>query len=823
MEPDSPLCAGAVQPGNHPMPPANAAEPDTRAPGRDWRTGLICLGLALATVAAFSGLVHAEFIKFDDRQYVTDNPHVTSGLTWANVKWAFTTGYASNWHPLTWISHMCDVQLFGLRPGGHHLVNVLLHAANTVLLFLLLRYLTGRIGASAIVAALFGLHPLHVESVAWVAERKDVLSTLFFLLTIWAYARYARACAPVAAEPGLWVGSGELAGSPTAAPNLGRGTRVGFYSLALALFASGLMSKPMLVTLPCLLCLLDWWPLGRLTRVSNVPGSLRSLILEKIPFFGLTAASSVVTYLAQAGSHSVTTGLPFRMRATNAVVSYLKYVGKVLWPSKLAIFYPHPDTRYGLPASPGYPASEQWPPWLVLLGFLVLVAVSGWALVGARRRPWLFTGWFWYLGMLVPVIGLVQVGMQSLADRYSYVPSIGLLLAAVWGAAELGERSALARKALMPIALGVVVACFVATHQQTGFWRNNAVLFEHALAVTRHNAVAECNVGEDLAQQGKLALAQGHFRAAQKDDPRNPLAYLDLGIAFELEGKPDQALPQYQATVKLRPWSVPARLRLAGVLAALNQREDALVQYREALKLEPRQAQVHYELGKLLAAQGKIPDALSHFHQALELKPDFSDALVQAGTLLAAQGRFAEAQPAFREAVGLCPTNAALRLELGKVLKLQGKNAEAAPEFAEALRLRPSLPDELLQEGQRLAREHQFNAALVRFNTALWLEPDSVVALTELAWMLATHPLAQLRNGTRALRLAQRALQLSSGTDPRAWAALDAAYAESGRFSEAIAAAEKARQFALSAGDPQAAEACESRLTLYRAQHAYHQ
>lgn len=776
-----------------------------------WQLVFACVGLALLTFATLSPVLNNEFIKFDDHQYVTENPHVLTGLTWANVKWAVRTGYASNWHPLTWVSHMCDVQLFDLRAGAHHLTNLLLHLANTVGLFLVLWRLTFRYWPSVTMAALFGMHPLHVESVAWVAERKDVLSTFFFLLTIAGYSLYAGA------------GSLRVFPEPSPPPDPRPARRIAFYVLALVLFALGLMCKPMLVTLPFLLLLLDWWPLG---RIPNAFGHAKAMLLiaaEKIPFLLLTVLSSVATFYAQAGSHSITSGLPMRLRAANAIVSYLKYIGKTLWPSNLAIFYPHPDTRFGLPATAGYPASDQWPTSLVLAGLSVLVGLSCLAFWQARKRPWFFTGWFWFIGTLVPVIGLVQIGMQGMADRYAYIPSIGLFICLVWTAISQLQRRPGANLALSACGILSVACCAFVAHKQTLYWRTNFTVFEHALQVTKHNAVAECNVGEELAQQGKLAQAREHFRAAQLADPRYPLAYLDLGTSFELEGKLELAVPQFEATARLRPWNESARLRLAGALRSLGRRDDALAQYAEALKLNPDQPRVYYEMGTILAVENKLPEAIASLNRAVQLKPGFLEALMELGRLLAAQGKFTEAQTPLRQSVALCPTNATFHLELGKALMLGGKSAAAAGEFAEVIRLEPELPATLLREGKQFSSRGQLNEALVRFNTALWLEPDSPVAMDELAWILATHPLPQFRNGARALRLAQRALELSGGKEARSWVVLDAACAESGRFPDAIAAAQKARELALAAGDQQAAQACEARLSLYQTQRPFHQ
>jgi len=817
----------------------------------------ICVLLALLTLVTFRSLFHDKFIKYDDAQYVTENHHVSTGLTLQNFKWAFRADYASNWHPLTWLSHMLDVQLFGLRAGGHHLTSLVLHTANTLLLFLLLQRLTRAEWRSAMIAALFAVHPLHVESVAWVAERKDVLSMLFFVLTIWAYANYALEKGRSQAEPlpapvrdstqtaetsALDQTRPQIAGpvshSTTAAEGAASEAVVScpgsssvpsggtspvrprlFYTLSLLLFALGLMSKPMLVTLPFVLFLLDWWPLARIQTKVFRPTTLIALVLEKVPFLLLTVASCVITYLAQAKSHSVIAGLPLSLRVTNAVVSCVTYIGKTFWPTKLAIFYPHPNTRYGLPvAAAGFPASDQWPLALVILAALMLTGICGLALFLSRRQPWLITGWFWFLGTLVPVIGLVQIGMQGMADRYTYIPLVGLFICVVWTAAELLQSKKYGPPILASSGLLSVVCCAFLAQRQVGYWQNNFTVFDHALGVTRHNAIAHCNIGEEVARQDRVDLAQDHFRAALRDDPRCAMAYFDLGLSLELQGKPEEALEPYLATVRLRPWAESSRLRLAAVLNSVGRQDEALAQYADVLRINQAQASAHYNMGLILAAQNKVNDAMIHLLEAIKLRPNYSEALISLGTLLAGQGKYMDAQQSFRRAVALTPTNAALHLELAKALMLAGNANDAAPEFAEALRLAPELPDKLLREGRLLCSQGQLNAAWVRFNTVRWLKPNSPGALSGLAWILATHPSDQFRNGPRALQLAQEAMSLGGEKDATSWVDLDAAYAANRRFGEAITAAEKARDLALATGDATAAQAAQARLTSYRNQ-----
>ena len=403
---------------------------------RTWR---VCGALAVAVVLVFSGALRCGFVDYDDPAYIVSNAEIQHGLTARSLWWALSTGAASNWHPLTWLSHILDAAIYGLKPAGHHLTSLLLHAANSVLLLLLLRRMTGALWRSAFVAALFALHPLRVESVVWVSERKDVLSGLFWLLAVWAYVRHVE----------------EI--------RVGEAGRKGLYALAVALFALGLMAKPMLVTLPFVLLLLDWWPLGRR------PEGLKQLLTEKIPFFALAAASSVATYLVQQHGGAVSHGLPLGGRLANAVISYPRYLGKMFWPVDLSVLYPHPG---------------RWPGGEVAAAGIFLVLTTGLAVWGARRRPYLAVGWFWFLGMLAPVIGVVQVGLQSMADRYSYLSLTGVLIMVAWGANDLLGGDRIGRWTLGILGGAAVAACVVLTPRQVGYWKDSETLFRHAVQVT---------------------------------------------------------------------------------------------------------------------------------------------------------------------------------------------------------------------------------------------------------------------------------------------------------------------------------------------------
>ena len=486
---------------------------------------LVAVLLALAVMAVYLPVVGFEFTNYDDTHYVTANPHVLQGLTWESVGWAFTHGYSGNWHPVTWMSHMLDCQVYGLAPAGHHLINLLLHAANSVLVFLLLRYLTGAAWCSAGVAALFALHPLHVESVAWVAERKDLLSAFFGLLCLWAYAAYARESGigrqasqdvdPRAQEPSLGPKPGSRQSSALL-PNLADGPRSAsprprfsaWYVVALLCFTLGLMSKPMLVTWPFVLLLLDFWPLRRFT-LSNIntqlPVILR-LVREKIPFFALSAASSIVTFLVQQGWGAVVPleHVPLALRLLNVPVSYLRYLGKLAWPMDLAVMYPY---------------VLGWPAGVVLGALLVLAGTTFLVLWQHRQRPYLLIGWAWFLGTLVPVIGLVQVGNQSIADRYTYLPSIGIFVLVVWGVAEMvGAKPA--RRVIGAVAAAVVLtACALRAQTQALCWQTTETLFRHALAVTSNNVVAHNSLGFYHVTQSNVQEAQRAFRAALAIQP----------------------------------------------------------------------------------------------------------------------------------------------------------------------------------------------------------------------------------------------------------------------------------------------------------------
>ncbi len=558
-------------------------------------TVIICLLLALGTLALYWPVTHFPFIGFDDDDYITDNPVTKAGLTWHGIVWSFNGAHAANWHPLTWISHMLDCQLFGLHAGGHHLVNVLFHIANTLLLFAFLRYTTGKPWRSAAVAALFAWHPLHVESVAWIAERKDVLSAFFWLLTLLAYARYARGGRP---------------GNSTVTPAPDRHRKT-FYGLALLSCACAMLSKPMAVTLPFVLLLLDLWPLQRISgfRIGNSKFPVR-LLVEKIPFFVLSLTASALTFLAQRGGGAVSP-VEWSSRLGNVPVAYARYLSKLFWPTDLAIIYPY---------------VYHWPAAAIAGSVLLLLLLSALALVLVRPRPWLAAGWFWFLGTLVPVIGFVQVGAQSMADRYTYIPSIGLFIVVVWGVSEYCAARPNGNLLLALLGGSVLAGCVLATSIQINYWRNTANLFFRALQVTTKNYVADNALGKALENAGQYESARELYQDAVNIEPRYAVSQFNLGICLLEMGRKSDALPHLAAAAQLAPDNADAQFNLGVFFAQDHQWTEAARCFDATLKLRPDSAAAHFHLGEVLVQLGQPSKAAAEFHEALRLQPGFPGA-----------------------------------------------------------------------------------------------------------------------------------------------------------------------------------------------------
>ncbi|MEO8368836.1 MAG: tetratricopeptide repeat protein [Candidatus Solibacter sp.] len=597
---------------------------------------LVCLLLAAAVFGAFAPALRNGFVGYDDPDYVVDNIHVRSGLTPRNASWAMTAAHANNWHPLTWMSHALDASIFGLAPTGHHLTSILLHVANTLLLFLWLYGATSRLGCSAFVALGFGLHPLHVESVAWVAERKDVLSTFFWLLALLAYTAYAR-------RPGL-----------------------ARYLLVALMLALGLMSKQMLVTLPLVLLLLDWWPLGR--------GLSLRLVLEKLPLLALSGLAGVVTLWAQraGGALASTDLLTLDLRLSNAALSYLRYLGKTVWPDSLSVIYPFPAA--GIAA------------WKVGASLAVLAAISVVVIAARRRAPWLAVGWAWYVVTLLPVIGIVQVGMQAMADRYMYVPMIGLLIAVAWQIAETFHG-----RWVPVVAAGLLLACGVATWRQVHVWRDGLSLFEHAVAVTQNNFVAHDNLGVELDRRGRAEEALAQYRetlrirpgdrhgtrnyalanfdkgqrllaAGRLDEawtalqeglryqPDHAAAHMYLGLILNARGKHEAALPELRLAIAMDSALAAAHMGLGVAYSTLGRTGEARLQFEQTVLLDPANVEAHYDLGLMQAGEGDNAGALEQFDAAVRVQPGFGAAHLAASMTLYSMGRFQEAWSALQKA-----------------------------------------------------------------------------------------------------------------------------------------------------------------------------
>jgi len=654
---------------------------------------LVIAVLALLVLSIYGQVGGYSFVGFDDSLYVYKNVVVQEGLTKGGVKWAFTTFHASNWHPLTWLSHMADVELFGIDIGWHHRVNVLFHLLNTVMLFLVLSQMTGGVWQSAFVAALFAVHPLHVESVAWIAERKDVLSTLFWILTMGAYLRYVRR------------------------PCIGR------YFPVMILFTMGLMCKPMLVTLPFVLLFLDWWPLGRVTSAdsSDFPSPWGSkskifrLVLEKVPLLGLSAISSIITFLAQSSGEAVEPldSLPLQWRIPNALVSYVTYLWKMIWPSSLAVFYPHPaSTQGGIPL------------WAIAGGILLLGGFSFIVLWQRRQRPYLAMGWFWYLGTLVPVIGLVQVGNQAMADRYTYVPLIGLFIAIAWGIPNLFPRGRIRRLILGVLGGSVVVALSVVAWNQTGYWRDSVTLFSRAVTVTENNWLAWNNLGAAYDKLGQPRQAILYYREALRIKPNFVMAWNNLGLAYHALGQDQQALVCYQEALKFKPDYVDVWNNLGVTYNYLGQSQQAINYYREALRIKPDYAEAWNNLGAAYDKLGQPQQAMIHYREALRIKPDYVDAWNNLGAAYDKLGQPQQAMIHYQEVLKLKPDYADAWYNLGVVYDKLGQPQQAIFYYRRALQIKPDSVEAWYYLGIVYAKNGQFQQAISCFEEALRIKPD---------------------------------------------------------------------------------------------------
>lgn len=637
-----------------------------------YRCPVICLLLALATLVTFWPVLKHDFVRYDDDKYITDNPHVKGGITIRSIYWAFTNAHFYMWHPLASLSQMLDCQLFGLNPTGHHLTSLLLHTADVLLVFWVLKMLTGAVWRSAFVAAVFALHPLQVDSVAWLAERKNVLSTFFWMLTIVAYIRYAKR------------------------PSVGR------YLLVVLALCLGLMSKPTVITLPFVLLLLDFWPLDRLqwpghnnaedlskresTKKGHEQVSVLRLVGEKIPLLILATAVAAITYIAQqsGGVVSRLETIPLGHRLANATISYVTYIEKMIWPSRLAVFYPHPGGNFS-----GVK---------LVVSALLLLVISIYVIYAARRR-YLSVGWLWYLGILVPVIGLVQAGGQARADRYMYVPMIGLLIIVGWGVNDLAAKWRY-RNVIPVLAIAVLPAAAVCTRLQLRHWQNSETLFKHTLNVTRNNYVMHNNYANLLKDLGMTGEAIEHYTRCLELRSDLPEAHNNLGNALATMGETDQAIVHYRKAIELTQSSkvkagspaglAEAHYNLANALRLQGQFEQAFEHYGASLKLRLNDADTLQGLGVTLAAMQRFDEAIEYYNRLLELEPDNVIAHGLLGMALAGKGDTDEAIKQFRIVLSQRPDDVEMYCNLGVLLERQKKISEAITQYRRALQINPN-------------------------------------------------------------------------------------------------------------------------------------
>lgn len=715
---------------------------------------ILCAVLFIVPFLLYVRTCSNGYLVLDDDDYVAKNAIVQRGITWEGVKWAFTTDTLANWHPVTWLSYMVDCQVFGTNPAAQHIINAFIHAVNSLLLFLVLERLTRHLAskpfwACAFVAALFALHPLHVESVAWISERKDVLSAFFWILSMGAYAWY------------------------TVSPSLVR-----YVSLA-TLFAVGLMAKPVLVTLPCVLLLLDYWPLGRF-RSPFVKNTVR-LVVEKVPLFALTLASSIVTFVVQreGGAMRSLNAISLPARVGNAVLSYVLYVFHTLWPFNLCIYYPHPE------------ATLLW--WKAAFSLLILAVVTALVLWQARRRPYLCVGWLWYLGTLVPMIGLIQVGSQAIADRYMYIPLVGLGIMAAWGGSEIAALGHKQKIAVAGLGIALVSAMTGATWRQLQYWNSNESLFSRALEITTRNDVAHFNLGIALKRENRLDEARKQFEAATSirkgyvnaliylgliahetgdyekaasyyeeamtSGPSHP-SYVDavcnLGVTRYSQGRYEDAVKQYAKVVQIRPTHADAYYNMGVALSALNRWDEALDAYKKALQIQPDHP---YAGPALKSVQQKVADTPAQSKPVIppEQMPKSAAECYRRGNVAAEKNQMAEASAYFEQAVKLDPNHVDARINLGNALAIQGKWRQAADQFKWVLEKNPKDADALVNYGNVLTELGEYKEALAQYENASKQRPNHVDILNSLG-------LARAKTGD--LKGAEEALSRVLALDP---------------------------------------------------------
>ena len=674
------------------------ASGDSRTRNDRLIASVVCILLAGIVWIAFGQTLHHDFVNYDDGPYVYSNPRIASGLSLANLLWAFTHVHSANWHPLTTISHMLDCQLYGLQPWGHHLTNISLHAAAVILLFLALWRLTGNIWASAFVAALFAIHPLRVESVAWVAERKDVLSGVFFMLTLLAYARYAR-------SDRFYFGR---------------------YTTVLVLFALGLMCKPTLVTLPFVLLLLDYWPLRRVRDQWSV---IRRLILEKIPLFVLSAASCVATILAQKEAFAPTRAVPLQERLANAVVAYVEYLGQAIYPAHLAVLYPYPEG--------GLSVAE------VVLALLVLVTISVIFFVWRKTYPFALTGWLWFVGMLVPMIGIVQVGSQPRADRYTYLPEIGLYILVTWGAMRLFDKWRHKREVLAIAALFIIGVFVTLSYFQTSYWLNSETLWRHTVDVTSRNYIAQNNLAGTLLERGQLNEAIANYREALEIKPDVAQVQSNLGNALLREGNVEEAIVHLQKALQIDPAYAEAYNHMGSALMKKGQAGEAIAHYQKAVQLNTSYADAYNNLGVAFLRSGQVDQAIADYKKAVAINPESAEMQYNLGNALAHQGNWADAIACYQAAVSTERDSvkaAKIRNNLAAALEKLGKSDEALEQFRQAVQINGNYPEAHCNLGRMLAQRGRRDEAVAHLREALRLKPGYEQARKQLRELGITVP-----------------------------------------------------------------------------------
>jgi tetratricopeptide (TPR) repeat protein len=633
----------------------------------------IYFALAVSTLLVFWQVRNFDFVNYDDNVYIYENPHVLNGLTADAVSWAFTTGFAEFWHPLTWLSLMLDCQLFGSKPAGFHFTNLILHIANVLLVFLVLKRMTNAIWQSAFVAALFALHPLHVESVAWVSERKDVLSTFFWLLAMLAYVRYVKQ------------------------------SGASRYLLTLLIFALGLMAKPMLVTLPFVFLLLDFWPLYRIKHFDRQV--IYRLVLEKIPFIILSIASSVIAFLAQQGSSLISSfvALPsLKFRIGNALISYAKYIEKMFWPGRLSVFYPHPGENVSV--------------LYAVISAAVLLAVTILVIRFAKNHRYLVTGWFWYLGTLVPVIGLVKFTDSSYADRFTYIPYIGLFIMIAWYLPQLLSKWPQRKIALGLSMVLVLTTLGICAHRQTSCWNNSFTLFSHAIEVTQNNYIAHYNLGFAYGNLGRWQDAIDAYKQAIRIKPDYAEAHTSLGFAYGNLGRGTESIEAYKQAIKIKPGFAEAHYNLGIAYGKLGSYQEQIEAYKQAVRIKPDYAEAFYNLGLACDKLGSWREAMDAYKQAIKIKPDYVEARNNLGFAYGNLGRWQDAIDVYKQAIRINPDDAEARSNLGVAYGNLDRYQEAIDAYKQALKIKPDLANAHYNLGYTYLEMGDKNSALAEYN-----------------------------------------------------------------------------------------------------------